>query len=66
MAAMKKGANRKMNVIVLLEEPEIKFLDRKVDKSNSANEANKSRSALIRRLVRVAMANPEILEFKQA
>lgn len=66
MVVMKKGSNRKISIMVMLEEPEIKFLDRKVDKSDSATEANKSRSALIRRLVRVAMANPEILEFKQA
>lgn len=52
---------RKVPVLVGFTKDELKFLDRKIDVDSHGLE---SRSAIIRNLVRVAMANPEILEFK--
>lgn len=65
MTAMKRTTRkeRKVNVVVMLREAEIRFLDRKIDK-NFAELS--SRSAILRLLIYRAMVHPELLdvEFK--
>jgi hypothetical protein len=55
----KQKLQRKIGVMAMLEDPEIKFLDRKIDKKV---EAKASRSAILRTLIRRAMENPAILD----
>lgn len=55
----KQKFERKVNCLVMLEEPEIKFLDRKI---NPKIEKLASRSAMIRGLIRLAMEKPALLD----
>lgn len=54
-----KNKERKLNVIVMLTEPEIKFLDRKVNKNFKELS---SRSAILRLLIHRTMARPGLLD----
>ena len=56
---MAKKFERRITVAVMLEEPEIKFLDRKI---NPKIEKLASRSAMIRGLIRLAMEKPALLD----
>ena len=56
---MAKKFERRVTVAVMLEEPEIKFLDRKI---NPKIEKLASRSAMIRGLIRLAMEKPALLD----
>jgi len=56
---MVKKFERKIQTVVMFEEPEVRFLDRKIDKKV---ESKASRSALIRALIRRAMENPAIID----
>lgn len=50
---------RKINVLVMLTEGEINFLDRKINKKDTEKA---SRSALLRLLIRKAMLRPELFD----
>ena len=58
---MAKKFERKISIMVMLEEPEIKFLDRKINKE--VPELS-SRSAILRLLTRRSMADPAMLDIK--
>ncbi len=60
---IKKKFERKIGIMVMLEEPEIKFLDRKINKE--VPELS-SRSAILRLLTRRSMVKPEMLDIKPA
>lgn len=55
----KKKFERRIAIMVMLEEPEIKFLDRKINKE--VPELS-SRSAILRLLTRRSMVKPEMLD----
>jgi hypothetical protein len=55
----KEKFQRKIQTVVMFEEPEVKFLDRKI---NTKVDGMDSRSALIRTLIRRAMENPALLD----
>lgn len=57
----KKKFERKISIMVMLEEPEIKFLDRKINKEIPELS---SRSAILRLLTRRSMVKPEMLDIK--
>lgn len=61
MTAMKHITNkeRKMNVVVMLRETEITFLDRKINKNF---DELSSRSAILRLLISQAMMHPALLD----
>jgi hypothetical protein len=57
----KKKFERKISIMVMLEEPEIKFLDRKINKEIPELY---SRSAILRLLTRRSMEHPAMLDIK--
>lgn len=63
MTAMKRTTHkeRKVNVVVMLRENEITFLDRKIDKKT---DELFSRSAILRLLIYRAMVHPELLDIE--
>jgi len=56
-----KSRDRKVNTMILLTAPETEFLDRKIDHNEPLKN---SRSAIIRFLIRKAMATPALLDTK--